>query len=582
MNPNHPEHTALEGKGWHAAFVRHPLRATLIVAAMAAVVAGGAGFGLARWSGAHDANGPGAHQPAASGPADAGAAPDGRRVLYWYDPMVPTQHFDKPGRSPFMDMDLVPKYADAQSGAGVSVDPRLAQSLGLRIATVERRTLAPRVDAVAQVGFDERAVAVLQARSAGFVERVQAHAPGDVVAAGAPLAEVLVPDWAGAQQEYLAVRAAGDAGLAAAARQRLVLLGMPEALIARVERERAVVTTTTITAPIGGVIQELNLRAGMTLAPGMTLARLNGLASVWLEAAVPEAQAAVLERGRAVQASFAAYPGQRFTGKVDAVLPEANRDTRTLRVRMVFANPQLKLRPGMFAQVMLDGAREDALVVPSEAVIRTGKRTLVFVAEDGGRYRPVAVELGDAVDGNTVVRSGLNAGQRVVASGQFLIDSEASVSGIVAQAQANGAAAQAQAMPNATSIATSVATPDAGPSAAPNAPASAAAHAAPHAPIYEGVGKIVDLSGEEWMLEHAPIPALKWGAMTMGFKPGAAQAQGARLKPGDRVVFTFHQDDDGFTLDSIAPAGPESASHAPGAHPADAAAKHSTQPGGRP
>ena len=582
MNPNHPEHTALEGKGWHAAFVRHPLRASLITAAMAAVVAGGAGFGLARWSGAHDANGPGAHQPAASGPADAGAAPDGRRVLYWYDPMVPTQHFDKPGRSPFMDMDLVPKYADAQSGAGVSVDPRLAQSLGLRIATVERRTLAPRVDAVAQVGFDERAVAVLQARSAGFVERVQAHAPGDVVAAGAPLAEVLVPDWAGAQQEYLAVRAAGDAGLAAAARQRLVLLGMPEALIARVERERAVVTTTTITAPIGGVIQELNLRAGMTLAPGMTLARLNGLASVWLEAAVPEAQAAVLERGRAVQASFAAYPGQRFTGKVDAVLPEANRDTRTLRVRMVFANPQLKLRPGMFAQVTLDGAREDALVVPSEAVIRTGKRTLVFVAEDGGRYRPVAVELGDTVDGNTVVRSGVNAGQRVVASGQFLIDSEASVSGIVAQAQANGAAAQAQAMPNATSIATSVATPDAGPSAAPNAPASAAAHAAPHAPIYEGVGKIVDLSGEEWMLEHAPIPALKWGAMTMGFKPGAAQAQGARLKPGDRVVFTFHQDDDGFTLDSIAPAGPESASHAPGAHPADAAAKHSTQPGGRP
>ena len=184
MNPNHPEHTALQGKGWRAAFVRHPLRATLIVAAMAAVVAGGAGFGLARWSGAHNvndpANGTGTHSSAASGagaPADANTAPDGRRVLYWYDPMVPTQHFDKPGRSPFMDMDLVPKYADAQSGAGVSVDPRLAQSLGLRIATVERRTLAPRVDAVAQVGFDERAVAVLQARSAGFVERVQAHAP---------------------------------------------------------------------------------------------------------------------------------------------------------------------------------------------------------------------------------------------------------------------------------------------------------------------------------------------------------------------------------------------------------------------
>ena len=143
MNPNHPEHTALQGKGWRAALVRHPLRATLIVAVIAALVAGGTGFGLARWSGAHDVNDPGngtgTHSSAASGagaPADANTAPDGRRVLYWYDPMVPTQHFDKPGRSPFMDMDLVPKYADAQSGAGVSVDPRLAQSLEIGRAHV--------------------------------------------------------------------------------------------------------------------------------------------------------------------------------------------------------------------------------------------------------------------------------------------------------------------------------------------------------------------------------------------------------------------------------------------------------------
>ncbi len=524
MNPNLSPRTAWLG--------RAPQRITLIAAVVvAAFAAGAAGFGLARWTGGHDsrANGvaatTGAVVPGSgANAADAATGPDGRRVLYWYDPMVPTQHFDKPGRSPFMDMDLVPKYADAQGGGGVSVDPRLAQSLGLRVATVERQTLAPRIEAVAQVSFDDRAVAIVQARSGGFVERVHARAPGDVVAAGAPLAEVLVPEWAGAQQEYLAVQATGDAGLAAAARRRLVLLGMPEDLIARVERERAVITTTTVTAPIGGVIQELNLRTGMTLAPGMTLARLNGLAQVWLEAAVPEAQGALLERGRAVQASFAAYPGLRFDGKVDAVLPEANRETRTLRVRMVFANREGRLRPGMFAQVALDGTREDALVIPSEAVIRTGKRTMAFVAEDGGRYRPVAIELGAEVDGKTVVRAGLSAGQRVVASGQFLIDSEASVTGLLAAAQA------------------------------PDAARAPAADAAPHAPIYEGVGKVVDLSGEEWMLEHAPIPALKWGAMTMGFKPGAARAQGAKLKVGDRIVFKFHQDDDGFTLDSIAPA----------------------------
>lgn len=591
MNPNLTPRTAR--------FARTPLRLTFIAAAIAALIAGAAGFGLARWTGGHElpahvpANGiaantgaqtPGGSANAAGGAStttdaaatsassaqvNAAAGPDGRRVLYWYDPMVPTQHFDKPGRSPFMDMDLVPKYADAQGGAGVSVDPRLAQSLGMRVAVVERQTLAPRIEAAAQVGFDDRAVAIVQARSAGFVERVHARAPGDLVAAGAPLAEVLVPEWAGAQQEYLAVRAAGDAGLAAAARQRLVLLGMPEALIARVERERVVIAVATISAPIGGVIQELNLRAGMSLAPGMTLARINGLASVWLEAAVPEAQAAALAPGRAVRASFAAYPGQRFDGKVDAVLPETNRDTRTLRVRMVFANPQLKLRPGMYAQVALDGAREDALVVPSEAVIRTGKRTLVYVAEDGGRYRPVAIELGDEIDGKTVVRTGLSEGQRVVASGQFLIDSEASVTGIVAAAQMqNAPSAAAMAMPGAAA------------NAAP-ASASAPAAGAVQAPIYEGVGKLVDRSGEEWMIEHAPIPALKWGAMTMGFKPGVAKAQATKLKAGDRIVFKFHQDDDGFTLDSIVPAGaPQAEAATP--RPAQGKADHPAHTGGQP
>ena len=203
-----------------------------VAAVLALCVAAAAGYGVALWR-LRSASDPAAH---ATAPAARTAAE--RRVLYWYDPMVPQQHFDQPGKSPFMDMMLVPKYADEEPGAApaVAVDPRVAQSLGMRVAEVRREPLGGGLSVPAIVGFDERRVVVLQARSAGFVERVPPHAPGDVVAQGALLAEVLLPEWAGAQQEYLAVRATGDTALAAAARQRLRLLGMPDTLVAEVER----------------------------------------------------------------------------------------------------------------------------------------------------------------------------------------------------------------------------------------------------------------------------------------------------------------------------------------------------------
>ena len=159
-----------------------------------------------------------------------------RKVLYWYDPMVPDQKFDRPGKSPFMDMDLVPRYADeaSETGAGVRIDPALVQSLGARFATVRRGMLEGDVAATAVVEFNDRDVAVVQARASGFVERVYDRAPGDVIRAGAPLADLLVPEWGGAQIEYLAVRRTADAPLIAAARQRLILLGMPESLVSTV------------------------------------------------------------------------------------------------------------------------------------------------------------------------------------------------------------------------------------------------------------------------------------------------------------------------------------------------------------
>lgn len=374
--------------------------------------------------------------PAAAAHAEGSADAAGKKVLYWYDPMFPTQRFDKPGKSPFMDMMLVPKYADEGTGAsGVSIDPRLAQRLGMRVATVTRERLAPSLEAVASVMFNERDVAIVQARQGGFVQRVYRRAPGDVISAGAGLVDLLVPEWLGAQQEWLALQQAGDKHLADAARQRLIALGMTEREIEAVARSGQAHGTITISAPIAGVIQELGVREGMTLTSGAMIARINGVATVWLEAAVPEAQAAMLAPGRTVQARFAAYPGEAFDGRIAAILPEANRETRTLRVRMEFANRDRKLHPGMYAQVALAGAAEDALVVPAEAVIRTGKRAIVYLAapDKPGRYTPAEIELGREINGKLVVRKGLTEGQQVVSSGQFLIDSEASLAGALAR-----------------------------------------------------------------------------------------------------------------------------------------------------
>lgn len=426
-----------------------PRRAVRIAAAGAVLLAAIAlGYGIAHWRmAAPPAAAPSEHAahtpPAASGP---GAE---RTVLYWYDPMVPQHRFDKPGKSPFMDMELVPRYADEEPGgaSGVKIDPRLAQSLGMRVAEVKREPLAAGLVALATVGFSERDVAIVQARAGGFVERVAPLAPGDVVAQGATIAELLVPEWAGAQQEFLALRASGDASLVAASRQRLRLLGMSEALIASVERSGRPQATQAVTAPIGGVMQEVAVRQGMSVSPGMTLARINGLATMWMEAAVPEAQASLLSPGRAVQARLPAYPGEVFDGSVIALLPEANRETRTLRVRMAFANRANKLKAGMTAQVSLPAGAGMVLAVPSEAVVRTGQRTLVYLVQAEGRYVPVPVELGRDLGDKVEIRSGLAEGQRIVSSGQFLVDSEASLSGVMPRGEAVSAPAPAASKP---------------------------------------------------------------------------------------------------------------------------------------
>lgn len=387
----------------------------LVVAALALGVAAG------WWAG----------QPRDTGMAPSMAANE-PKALYWYDPMFPQQKFDKPGKSPFMDMQLVAQYADDKADAQtLRVDPGQTENLGVRLATVSRGMLATRVVASGVLGFNERDVAVVQARTPGFVERVYTLAPGDVLKPDAALADVLVPEWAAAQEEFLALKRVGDSALLAAARQRLRLTGMPPALIAQVERSGKVQPVLTVTSPVGGVLQTLNVRQGMTLGLGETLAQVNGLGSVWLTVAVPEAQAAAVAPGQTVEARLPAFAGEVFKGTVSTILPQTNADSRTLQVRVELANPDARLRPGLTAQVSLQQSIDQhVLWVPSEAVIRTGHQALVMLAEEGGHYRPVEVRTGPENDGQTAILQGLQEGQQVVSSGQFLLDSEASLKGL--------------------------------------------------------------------------------------------------------------------------------------------------------
>jgi Cu(I)/Ag(I) efflux system membrane fusion protein len=360
---------------------------------------------------------------------------NGGKILYYHDPMVPGNKFDKPAKSPFMDMMLVPVYTDSGTDQGnITISPRIQQNLGVRTAAVTEGLLSPQVFAVGSIAFNERDQAFVQARARGYIERLFVRATFDHVTKGQPLAEVYVPDWVAAQEEFLSVRRMQGTELATlidAARQRMRQVGMSDAQIKHVETSGTAQPRTTLVSPISGVVVELMAREGMAVMPGATLFRINGLSSVWANAEVPESQAALLRPGTRVQAKSPAVPGTTFSGTVQAILPEVNTSTRTLTARLELANPGNRLVPGMFIQMQFaDTQAAKVTLIPTEAVIQTGKRTVVMLAENEGRFRPVEVEIGIESGGQTEIKHGLQVGQHVVVSSQFLIDSEASLKGI--------------------------------------------------------------------------------------------------------------------------------------------------------
>lgn len=441
----------------------------------------------------------------------------GRKILYYHDPMTPGKKFDAPGKSPFMDMMLVPAYAGSggTDDSAVTVSSRIQQNLGLRSAPITEGSLAPEVSAVGTVAWNERDQSNVQARAMGYVEKLYVRAALDRVRKGEPLLDLYVPDWVAAQEDFLSIRrmrGADTATLEDAARARMRQAGMDAAQIALVAASGQVQRRLTIRAPIGGVVTDLAVREGMTVMPGMTLARINGLATVWVNAEVPESQVALLRPGARVEATSPALPGQKFEGRVQALLPEVNPQTRTLTARMEIANPGLRLVPGMFVQASLSGTHAgQTMLAPTEAIIHTGKRSLVMVADEGGSFHPVEVETGAEANGQTEIRRGVQVGQRVVVSGQFLIDSEASLQGIEARLdRGSGKGA---------------------------GPADAAG-------IHRTTAHVEAISGDTLTLTHPAIPALKWPPMTMDFElaPGV-KAQDIRAGQEVEISFRMREDD---------------------------------------
>src|ERR1700676_5686488 len=361
---------------------------------------------------------------------------DSRTPSYWYDPMHPTQHFDKSGKSPFMDMQLVPKYADQASTndgaprAGIAIDSRVVQNLGLRLATVEQRSFARVVDTVGLLAVDEHRIEAIQVRAPGWVERLDVRAVGDAVRRGQLLAGVYSPDLLATQQELLIALGSNDPRLIEATRRRLVLFGLSEVQIARIEKAQRVERRVDYYAPFDGYVMDLGVRQGDAVQPGTTLFKLADLTSVWITAEVPETQAAWLKPRDPAEIEVPARPGERFAGRVDYLYPELAQATRTLKVRVVVKNPSKHLQPGMFAAAHFHGAaQQQVLTVPSEAVIKTGTRSVIIVADDVTHFRPVLVRVGAEQGGRSEILEGLDLGQSVVASGQFLIDAEANLRG---------------------------------------------------------------------------------------------------------------------------------------------------------
>jgi Cu(I)/Ag(I) efflux system membrane fusion protein len=357
--------------------------------------------------------------------------PKKKEPLYWVAPMDPNYRRDKPGKSP-MGMDLIPVYEEETGGADagpgtVKISPDVVNNLGVTTAEARKARLHSVIQTVGYVGYDEDQLVHIHPRVNGWVENLYIKAAGDPVKKGQPLYDIYSPELVNAQEELLLAMDRKSPRLIKASENRLAALRVPEKAINELKRKGNVQQTITFYSPQDGVVDNLAIRQGFYVNPGSTLMSIGTLKEVWVEAEVFERQAGQVSIGQPVTMTLDYLPGRNWRGRVDYIYPTLDEKTRTIRVRLKFDNPDRLLKPNMFAQVLIHAENgEDTLVIPKEAVIRTGRSTRVVLDLGEGHFKSINVEVGRYDEESAEILSGLSAGDKVVTSAQFLIDSESS------------------------------------------------------------------------------------------------------------------------------------------------------------
>ena len=442
-----------------------------------------------------------------------------RKILYYRHPHNPTITSDTPQKDE-MGMDFVAIYEEG--GTSVKISPTVVQNMGVRTAMVERDKLWRRIDTVGYVDFDENQISHIHLRTDGWIEKLAVKSEGERVRKGDALFQLYSPTLVNAQEEYLQALSSRSKHLTRASKERLQSLGVSDNQIKQLAKTRKVEQKLNIYAAQDGIVAKMNVREGMFVKPATEVMMLADLSTVWLLAEVFESQADWVKVGASADVKLSYIPGKSWEGEVEYIYPSLDPKTRTLKVRLRFDNPGEELKPNMFADVTIyGGAKSNILVIPREALIRTGDKERVILDVGNGRFKPRQVTMGMETGDWVEISDGLREGDKVVTSGQFLIDSEASLkASIKRMSDAASRVVPGEAMSD---------------KAKPT-----------------GMGVLKELMPKQGKLNmaHEPIPEIGWPSMTMDFKlKDGVKMEG--LKPEDHVIFELEKGDNGYVISNI-------------------------------
>ena len=453
--------------------------------------------------------------------------PREKKLLYWVAPMDANYRRDKPGKSP-MGMDLVPVYDDGEEGLTVKISPAVENNMGVRTSIVKKDKLWRRIDTVGYVDFDENKISHIHLRTKGWIEKLLIKSEGERVKKGQLLFEVYSPELVNAQEEYLQALRSGHKGLSSASRERLEALGISAVQIKKLNQKRRASQFVKIFAKQDGIVAKLNVREGMFVMPQKEVMSLADLSSVWILAEVFESQADWVKQGQSAEVKLSYLPGREWEGEVEYIYPSLDPKTRTLKVRLRFDNFDEALKPNMFAGVTIyGGAKREVIIIPREALIRTGNDERVIISVGEGRFQPRDVTAGIESGEYIEIIKGLSVGDKVVISGQFLIDSEASLKASIArmssandEMSSSGMTGMKADMVKSKKI------------------------------MGTGILKELMPMKNKINMAHDPIPALDWPDMVMDFDlKENLSLEG--LNKGDKVEFELEKGENGYVVKSI-------------------------------